>query len=291
MEKKRLSNQIKMASIHFIAGLWLLILPLPMSYGADVTLTVGDSSGAPGSSDVSLEVGLDNPSDRVRSIQMDVCDYEDYLSCTGCEPTERTSDFLCTSEEQENGCCRIIFIDLGGGSITEGAGSVLVITYDVSEDAPLEECTDLNPEGISIRDENKDLLEVTSVSGEFCFSTPSTTSTTTTTITTPSIDVLQDPMWKSRWMAIPYLMVLEGKGTNFMPFKTRLSFEPTLAIVPCFYIVWDSFYIWNFVLIMPAWLSGFDDQTVTVTAATGDEMAEGDVEVKLLPFILNHPSP
>ena len=81
-------------------------------------------------------------------------------------------------------------------------------------------------------------------------------------------------------------MVIEGKGTHFECFKTRLSFEPPLMIFPCFQIVWDSFYIWDFVLAMPGWLAGFEDQTVTVTVTTGDEVAESDFEVKLLPSIL-----
>ena len=38
---------------------------------------------------------------------------------------------------------------------------------------------------------------------------------------------------------------------------------------------------------MPRWLAGFEDQTATVTVATGDEVAESDFEVKLLPSILD----
>jgi hypothetical protein len=282
--RKRINNKVKITTIHFIAGLWFVAFPLSTGLTADVTLTVGSGAGPPGSTDASLEVSLDNPNDPVRSIQMDVCDPEGYLACTGCEPTERASEFLCTSEEQGNGCCRIIFIDIGGASIIEGAGSVFVIAYNVSEDAPSEECINLNPQGISIRDENKELLEVTAESGEFCFETPSTTTTTA-----PSIEILENPIWKSRWVPIPYLMVIEGKGTDFVPFQTSLSFEPALVIVPSCTIVWDSLYIWSFIWVMPAWLAGFDDQSVTIEATTDDMVAAGNVEVNLLPFILNNP--
>ena len=287
--KKRINSKIKITAIHLIVGLWFLALSLSVTHAADVTLTVGNSSGLPGSADNPVEVSLDNPDDPVGSIQMDVCDGDDYLSCTECETTERTSGFLCSTEEQANGCCRLILFDLGGGSITEGKGSVCTIKYNVSEEAPSEECTNLNPEELSMRDENEQLLQVTAEPGEFCFSASSTTTTTTTT-TTPAIVVSPDPMWKSHWIPLPYLMVIAGNNTHFKCFNSRLSFEPPLMVFPCFPIVWDEIYIWDFVLVMPGWLAGFDDQTVTVTVTTGDETVEDDFEVKLLPFILNNPN-
>ena len=260
-----------------------------LSCAADVTLTVGNGLGLPGSADNPVEVSLDNSDDQVRSIQMDVCDGDDYLSCMECATTERTSGFLCSTEEQANGCCRVILFDLSGGSIAEGKGSVCTIKYNVSEEAPSEECINLNPEELSIRDEDKQLLEVTAEPGEFCFSASSTTTTSTTTTsttTTPSISISPAPMWKSRWISLPYLMVIAGNNTHFKRFNSRLSFEPPLMVFPCFPIVWDSFYIWDLVLVMPGWLAGFEDQTVTVTVTTGDETVEDDFEVKLLPFIL-----
>ncbi len=281
-------------------GLFVSFCPPPflpsLSNAADVTLTVLNGSGAPGSMDNPVVLSLDNPNDRVKGIEVAICDTDDYLSCTGCVTTERASDFECLVNEVSEPdkatyrCCKVILGSISGGGvlIEAGTGPVFSLIHDVSGDAPEGECIDLNPEAIKILDETGAPFtgDVVTEPGDFCFSASSTTTTTT-----PSIGVSPDPMWKSRWIPLPYLMVIEGKGTHFEPFKTGLSFEPLVVIFPCFQIVWDSFYIWDFVLVMPGWLAGFEDQTVTVTATTGDETVEGDFEVKLLPFILNNPNP
>ncbi len=165
---------------------------------AEVTLSVGNSSALPGSTDISLVVSLENQSNQIKGVQMDICDTDNLLACTGCETTERTTAFNCSSNELENGCCRVLLFDFSGGVIAEGDGPVFTLTYDVSGEAPAEKCRDLSTEEIRIRDENTDILEATSVAGEFCFDDslpPSTTSirpgpvptsTTTTPLTTTS---------------------------------------------------------------------------------------------------------
>lgn len=293
--RKRINNKIRITSIHLIMGLWFVALSLSMSQAADVTLTVGDGSGVPGSVDNPVEVSLDNPSDKITGIEVAICDTDDYLSCSECITTVRTSGFECLvnedskPEETTYRCCKVVLGSLaGGGPIETGTGPVFELRHDVSGDAPEGECIDLKPEAVKFLDESKTPFtgDVVTEPGEFCFS-----SSPTTTTTTPSIDILQDPMWKSRWMPLPYLMVIEGKGTHFETFETELSFEPPPVIFPCFHIIWDNYYIWDFVLVMPGWLAGFEDQTVTVTATTGDETVEDDFEVKLLPFILKNPNP
>ena len=174
---------------------------------------------------------------------------------------------------------------IGTDLIEVGTDSSFTIKYDVSGGVPGDECRGLDPEEVKVSGENGEIPSenVTAESGEFCFNSETTSTTTTTTL---SIDILQDPMWKSHWIPLPYLMVIEGRKTHFECFKTRVSFEP-LVILPCFQIVWDSFYIWDFVLVMPGWLAGFEDQTVTVTVTTGDEIASDDFTISLLPFILD----
>lgn len=260
---------------------------------AEVTLTVEDGTGPPGSTDNQVAVSLANPDDKVKGVQLDVCDVGNYLSCSQCETTERTSGFACTIEEDEDeiGCCSVIILDFAEGNIHEGEGPILTLIYDVSEEAPSGECSDLNVEEVKVSDIDKQLMEVTTEPGEFCFSASSTTTTitttTTTATTTPSIGVSPDPMWKSRWVSLPYLLVIEGTGTQFKCFQTRLSFEPPGVVFPFFPIIWNELYIWDIVWVMPGWLAGFEDQTVTVTVTTGDEEVGDDYMIKLLPFILD----
>jgi len=282
---RMINGKIKVLSIHSIITLCILALSLSLSQAADITLTVGDGSGSPGSGDNQVTVSLENQNDKVKGVQMDICDEDDYLTCTECDTTERTSGFSCSTEESEDGCCGVIFFSLGGDSIDKGAGEIFTLTYDVSSEAPSGECKDLNPNEVKVSDENQQPLDVTSESGKFCFVTSSTTTTTISPIV-----VSPDPLWKSHLIPLPYLMVIEGTGTHFRAFKTTLRFEPPGAIFPFFPLIWGDLYIWDLIWVMPAWFAGAEDQSVTVTVATEDEIdeiVEGDFEIKLLPFILD----
>ena len=138
---------------------------------SNMIFTVEDGSAPPNSKDNAVTVTLDNPSIEIRGVQMDVCDVDDYLTCTGCEATNRTPDFFCKTNELSNGCCRMILISLTGDSIEKGTGPIFTLSYDVSEEAPVGECRNLNPESVKIVDENTYLSDVRSLSipGEFCF--------------------------------------------------------------------------------------------------------------------------
>lgn len=257
-----------------------------------VTLTIGDGSGLPGSSGNPVEVSLENPNDKVNGLQVDICDVDDYLSCTACETAARTSVFSCSIEEQKDGCCRVIIISFASDSIEEGTGPIFTITYDVTGEAPAGECRDLNPEGVKVSDEIGEISpeDVITEPGEFCFSSSSTTTTTTTTTTTiPSINVSPDPIWKSHWILLPYLMVIAGEGTHFNFFNTTLAYEPSGVVFPFLPLIWSELYIWDIILVMPSWLAGEEDQmvTVTVTTETENEVVKGDFEIKSLPFIFD----
>lgn len=146
---------------------------------AEVTLIVGDGSALPGSTGSPVVVSLDNPSDGIKGIQVDVCDVDDFLFCTTCDTTERTIDFSCSTNELPNGCCRILLFSLGADFIEEGTGPVFTINYDVLAGAPSVNCIELNPEGIKISDETGAPLtdDVVTESGQFCFPTSSSTTT------------------------------------------------------------------------------------------------------------------
>ena len=130
-------------------------------------ITVGDGSASPGTKDVSVNVSMDNV-DPVKGIQMDICDAGDYLTCTGCETTARTSDFQCMTNERDYGCVSIVLVSFGGDSIDVGTGPIFSLSYDVDDDAPSAECVNLTPRETKVSDENKILLDTTAEQGEFC---------------------------------------------------------------------------------------------------------------------------
>ena len=141
---------------------------------------------------VSVEVSLENPDDKVRGIQVDICDVNEkltstssanlgyipppppppsgYLTCTGCETTGRTSGFRCLTNELKDGCCRVVLVSDEGDLIGKGTGPVFTIKYDVSDNTPPGECRKLNLENVKVADELNNPLTVCTDSGEVCFS-------------------------------------------------------------------------------------------------------------------------
>jgi hypothetical protein len=140
-----------------------------------VIVTVGSGSGVPGSSGNVIEIGLDNPDNKIKALAIDICDADNYLYFTGCEATERTSGFSCASHVQEDGCVRAFLYTLGNNLIAEGSGPVLKFTYDVKPSAPSGECRNLNPENAAVANENNiGLVDPTLLPGQFCFMFPET---------------------------------------------------------------------------------------------------------------------
>ena len=68
-----------------------------------VTIEIGEGSGIPGSSDNPVEVSLTNLNDKVKGISVDICDMNNYLTCTGCKTTDRSTGFNCIPSELDNG--------------------------------------------------------------------------------------------------------------------------------------------------------------------------------------------
>jgi len=137
--------------------------------GADATLIIGNSTGYRGSHENLLEVSLDNPDMRVRGIQIEICDVDDYLTCTGCEITDRTSRFTCVTNEKKNGCYEVILFSFAVDLVEEGKGPIFSFTCDVAEEAPGGECRDLNYGGVKIADKDNRSIDVAVEQGKFCF--------------------------------------------------------------------------------------------------------------------------
>ena len=135
----------------------------------DVTLTIGDCTSYRGSRGNPIEVSLDNPDVRVRGIQIEICDVDNYVSCAGCEITDRTSGFTCVTNEKKNGCYEVILFSFAVDLVEEGKGPILRFKCDVAEGAPGGECRNLSHGRVKIADENKRSLDVTVEQGKFYF--------------------------------------------------------------------------------------------------------------------------
>jgi len=127
---------------------------------AEVSLTVGDGTGLPGSKGRTVEVSLDNSgeTEAATGMTMYVCDEDNYLSVTGCQTMGRTVG-TCSSWNIDD--CAYVTLS---GSIPQGSGSIYKLTYSVSY-AATGECKDLTPEYVVITPYG----DVTSYTGEFCF--------------------------------------------------------------------------------------------------------------------------
>jgi hypothetical protein len=151
----------------------LLVLFVPPGQAQDVTLTIGNSTGYRGSHNDLVEISLYNPTVNVRGLQLDICDAGNYLNYKGCEGINRASGFLCQGgPKREGNCFPLIMLSLAAVSITKGSGPILTLKYDVSEDAPGEECRTLEPRHVKIVAEpSPDPIEIETrpQSGEFCF--------------------------------------------------------------------------------------------------------------------------
>ena len=354
-----------MSVTSLFAALSLATLFLASTVYAQVTLTVGRGSALPGATESPVAVSLDNPGNNIASgMEMTICDANNFLECTGCETTERTTEFSCLFNELGDqpdplkaGCCKVVLFSISSADIETGTGPIFTLLNTVNSSASGQTCKELRIlDDVKIADASGPQIIPELQPGGFCFPcssdadcddglyctgeesctgdacvlgtnpctegtacvegaggyecvTPSTTTTagpssttttttdSTTTTTGPStttttvsgdasIEVISDNIWKSRWVALPKLLVIEGSGTSFQPFRTTVAYDPRDAVFKLFPIVLGDNYIWNLILVMPGWFAGPGDQTVTVTVTTGSEVVEDTFLIKELAFPL-----
>jgi hypothetical protein len=143
-----------------------------------VVLTAGDGSGFKGSHYRPVTVSLDNPDERVKQVQLDVCDAGNYLSLNTlvrCETTSRSAGFSLIALDLPNGCTRIFMSSNEvpcPALIAKGSGPIFTINYNVAAAPPSGECRDLTPQNGSVRDEDGNLISSLTYgpAGDFCFS-------------------------------------------------------------------------------------------------------------------------
>ncbi|MBW1825259.1 MAG: hypothetical protein JRI87_12030, partial [Deltaproteobacteria bacterium] len=134
-------------------------------------LTVGNGQGQPwpfpSYNDREVVISLNNSAE-VTSMEMDICDdVEDYLKAVDCTFTTRQvgGDCTCVATEPGGDCASVSFGGTGC-SILPGTGPIFTLLYDVRPGAPLQECRDLNPQGVEV---NGSSFTGQLTSGEFCF--------------------------------------------------------------------------------------------------------------------------
>lgn len=155
--------------IHLIVIFGVSFFLFPQPNQAQVTLTVGDGSGYRGSYNNPVAVSLSNPGDRVKRVQMDLCDVDDFLSVLDCTVTDRGSDgFTCQVISLPSGCARVNFSS-PGGLIEEDTGDIFTLKYNVSASAPDGGCRVIQQENYFVFDEFNNSLGVTPDDGNFCF--------------------------------------------------------------------------------------------------------------------------
>ena len=149
-------------------ALFLLIL-CPALTRAEVTIAFENSIGFPGANEIRVDLSLDNPDDKVQALQVDICDVDNYLTCTGCESTGRGEKAHCAAVEQPNGCCRVVLYHMLSLLIEPGSGPIATVTYAVPEEAPVNECRDFNVEDVQVAGEFNQGIDALTVPGEMCF--------------------------------------------------------------------------------------------------------------------------
>jgi hypothetical protein len=237
-----------------------------------VILSVSKGFGLPGSTNNAVTIDLDNPNNIVRAVQVDICDVDNYLTCTACEPAGRASDYSCSISD--TGCCNVKLENLTSvdASIAKGTGRIFTISYNVSPSAPSDECKEVKPQNEKVTDDNNVALPVKLESGDFCFKTAPITTTSSTTTTTPSVTVVYPEfICQSVWFFLPYLLSIKGNGIVFSS-SCMITYEPSQMHFTIGRM--SDAYFWDIIFLMPSVLTGPIEE-ISITMICGKDEADG----------------
>ena len=176
----------------------------------------------------------------------------------------------------DQGMSNIIYRD--GGTIIITAGNLSTVSPDENGDISIAniqfECVDTCDGAITIKTIPGFDSVVGNSSGVYDDDIiPNYFDLVTTTTTTP-IDLKPKQVWKSRWIPLPYLMVIESEEISKESF-VNLEIYPQDFIFALPPIVWDEHYIWNIIWILP----GMGDQTGRITLELDDEVIHDEFEI------------
>jgi hypothetical protein len=122
-----------------------------------------------------VDLCLDNQNDNVRSVQLVICEEIDgspfdCLECVGCEVTDRTTEFTCSTNELPDGCCIVLLYIIGTGVINQDICSIIKVDYSFdARSCPFNECMTLHPINISVSAPNINEVDSAGLPGQVCF--------------------------------------------------------------------------------------------------------------------------
>jgi hypothetical protein len=132
-------------------------------------LTVEDSAGGPGATNVPVKISLENTMN-VKGVQLTLCDVPDWLTLGSTAPVPdptRAPTFIVAANEVAGGCVEILMVSLGGDLIAPGTGPILTLYYNVDGGATLGANIDMQITAYNVADEFNNPLPVTPVNGTF----------------------------------------------------------------------------------------------------------------------------
>ena len=184
---KQFQNKVIIAALMLCLGLFISCPVSGYAAGEEaVYITINqadqDAAGEAGiitiasedTNENAIEISLDNTTHKVATMNMEICNEDNYLTLAGCDTTDRTGGFLCRARGSNNGCSSITLFSMNRlGVIEEGAGPIFILRYRISEEAPAGECTPLSTENTGATDDGGNDIEVVSSTGEYCFASAS----------------------------------------------------------------------------------------------------------------------
>jgi len=147
----------------------------------EVWVTVGDGTGAPGSTNKQVSVSLKNPADKVQGMQVKICDEGGYLSfdnllsdCQACPVGGRCigTGWGCNLIDEGDECwTMMLYTQSPTAYINYGTGAIATLKYDVSSQAPWGQCRELavDTSKFAVVDMSQNALVAKPDDGQFCF--------------------------------------------------------------------------------------------------------------------------
>jgi len=106
---------------------------------------------------------------KVKGLQLDVKDEDNFLLCTECTATQRAASFSCFFNDLANGDTRVLFASLQGDLIDPGNDPVFTLKYATLKDMIEGDCKKLSAEKVIVALEgNQSTLEAVITPGSFC---------------------------------------------------------------------------------------------------------------------------
>jgi hypothetical protein len=95
--------------------------------------------------------------------------------------------------------------------------------------------------------------------------------------------IVPDSLLRSQWFMLPQVVMIEGEGTHFNNQSTVLMFYPPASVIPSWQTVVNETLIGTFILVMPAWYAGQNDEQVMLMVMTGDETLTAQILIDQFP--------